>query len=249
MSDLAGRVAVVTGGASGIGAGIALMLAEAGATVVIADRDEAGAQREAAALREAGYTAEAISLDLASEDSIVQGCAAILARHPVPWLLVNNAGLQTRELLLEGTSAHWDRMYAVNTRGAFLMIREIAGAMAAAETGGRVVNIASNAARAPMIMGLAAYAASKGALLTLSQTAAFELVAHRITVNTVLPGGVNTPGAAAGGPAIGPAASRRPPLGMCEPRDIAAAVLFFATPAARYITNQIIEVDAGYALT
>jgi NAD(P)-dependent dehydrogenase (short-subunit alcohol dehydrogenase family) len=249
VMSLEGRVAIVTGGASGIGIGIAAMLAEAGATVVIVDRDEAGAEREAASLQAAGHRAEAIGLDLADEASIVRGCAAITARHPTPWLLVNNAGLQTREKLLEATAAHWDRMFAVNARGAFLITREIARVMVAAGKGGRIVNIASNSARAPAIMGLAAYAASKGALLTFSQTAAFELVAHNITVNTVLPGGVITPGSSAGGPATGPAASRRPPLGMCEPRDIGVAVLFFATPAARYITNQSIEVDAGYSLT
>ena len=88
-------------------------------------------------------------------------------------------------------------------------------------------------------------------MVAFSTVAAFELVAHNITVNTVLPGGVYTPGAAnARGPAPnGPAHSRRPPLGICEPKDIGAAVLFFATPAARYITNQAIAVDAGFSLT
>ncbi len=249
FAGLSGRVAVVTGGASGIGAGIAAVLAEAGATVIIADRDEAGAERAAGSLRNEGHAAEAVALDLADEASIVSACAAITAAHPAPWLLVNNAGLQTREPLLDGTAAHWDRMHGVNARGAFLMTREIARAMVAAEQGGRIVNIASNCVRSPMIVGLAAYAASKGALHVFSQTAAFELVQHGITVNTVLPGGVITPGSSAGGKATGPAATRRPPLGMCEPRDIAAAVLFFATPAARYVTNQTIEVDAGFSLT
>jgi NAD(P)-dependent dehydrogenase (short-subunit alcohol dehydrogenase family) len=123
--------------------------------------------------------------------------------------------------------------------------------MVAGGGGGRIVNIASNSVWAPAVIGLASYASSKGALMALGQTVAFELVGHGITVNTVLPGGVATPGAAAArGPAtVGPAAARRPPLGMCEPRDIAAAVLFFATPAARYVTNQAITVDAGFSLT
>jgi NAD(P)-dependent dehydrogenase (short-subunit alcohol dehydrogenase family) len=131
-----------------------------------------------------------------------------------------------------------------------LMIREIARAMVAGGGGGRIVNIASCCVWAPAVVGLAAYAASKGALMALGQTAAFELVGHGITVNTVLPGGVVTPGClAARGPATTGPATRRPPLGMCEPRDIAAAVLFFATPAARYVTNQAIAVDAGLSLT
>lgn len=248
--DLSGRVALVTGGASGIGTGIAAVLAEAGATVVIADRDEAGARREAAALIEAGHRAGVVHIDLADEESIVRGCAAVVSRYGVPWALVNNAGLQDRELLLEGTAAQWDRMNAVNGRGPFLMTREIARAMVAAGQGGRIVNIASAALVGSIIKGLAAYAASKGALLALSRASALELAEHAITVNTILPGGVATPGAigAKGPPAEGPA-RRPPPLGRCEPRDMGAAVLFFASPAARSVTNQVLSVDGGWSVT
>jgi 2-deoxy-D-gluconate 3-dehydrogenase len=234
--DLKGKVAVVTGGASGIGTGIVAVLAEAGATVVVADRDD----------RIAGT----VKIDLADEQSVIRGCAEIVAQYGVPWLLVNNAGVQDREALLEGTVAHWDRNMDINARGPFLMTREIGRAMVAKGEGGRIVNIASNAAMAPMIHGLAAYASSKGALVTLSTTSAFELVEHRITVNTVLPGGVATPGSmGASGPAANGPGRRKPPLGMCEPRDIGSAVLFFASTEARYVTNQVIAVDAGFSLT
>ena len=248
--DLSGRVALVTGGGSGIGTGIAELLAEALATVVIADIDEAGAMRQAEALRERGLKADAQRIDLADEESIVRGCADVASRHGTPWVLVNNAGLQDRELLLDGTAAQWDRMNTVNARGPFLMTREIARAMAARGQGGRIVNIASTALIGSLVMGLAAYSSSKGALLALSRASALELAEHAITVNTVLPGGVATPGSmGAKGPApIGPA-RRKPPLGFCEPRDIAAAVLYFAAPAARYVTNQVIAVDAGWSVT
>ena len=248
--DLSSKVALVTGGASGIGAGIAIVLAEAGATVVIADIDEAKAKQQAAALNEAGHHAGAVRLDLADEDSIVHACAEVIAGFGTPWVLVNNAGLQDRQLLLEGTAAEWDRMNRVNGRGAFLMTREIARAMVAARQGGRIVNIASAALEGSIIKGLAAYTGSKGALLGLSLASAFELSEHAITVNTVLPGGVATPGAiGAKGPAVEGPARRAPPLGRCEPRDIGAAVLFFAAPAARYVTNQVIAVDAGFSVT
>jgi NAD(P)-dependent dehydrogenase (short-subunit alcohol dehydrogenase family) len=245
------RVAVVTGAASGIGIGIAEMLAEAGASVVIVDRNVEGVEAEALRLREAGYEADGAVIDLASEESIVAGCAAIVERHGAPWLLCNNAGVHDRELLLDATSAEWDRVHAINARGPFLMTRELGRAMVAAGQGGRIVNVASNSARSPQVKGLGSYAASKGALVTYSMTAAFELVEHGITVNRVLPGGVATPGArGAQGPAPeGPGSSRRPPLGMAQPRDIGAAVLFFATPAARVITNQEITVDGGHSLT
>jgi NAD(P)-dependent dehydrogenase (short-subunit alcohol dehydrogenase family) len=250
MFHLSGKVAVVTGGAAGIGAGIAVVLAEAGATVVIADLDEAKARQQASALKEAGHRAGTVCLDLAEESSIVRGCAEVIAGYGPPWALVNNAGLQDRELLLEGTAAEWDRMNRVNARGAFLMTREIARAMVAARTGGRIINIASAALEGSIIKGLTAYTGSKGALLGLSRASAFELAEHAITVNTVLPGGVATPGAlAASGPAVEGPARRPPALGRCEPRDVGAAVLFFATPAARYITNQVIAVDAGFSVT
>jgi NAD(P)-dependent dehydrogenase (short-subunit alcohol dehydrogenase family) len=250
MFTLDARVAVVTGGASGIGAGIAAVLAEAGATVVIADRDHRSAEREAATLTQAGGKAGAVVLELSDESSVISACSEIIAEYGVPWLLVNNAGLQDRELLLEGTTFEWDRVNAVNARGPFLTTREVARAMASAGTGGRIVNIASNVLRGSIVKGLAAYAASKGALLALSNASAFELAEHGITVNTILPGAVITPGAmAATGPAPEGPAVRPTPFGLVDAREIGAAVLFFASSAARPITNQVLAVDGGFSVT
>lgn len=249
--NLAGRAAVVTGGASGIGAGIARALAAAGAAVVIADIDTDGAASMANALVRDGMEATSVELDLSDEESIVRACGEVAAQVGTPWVLVNNAGLQDREVFLEGTAREWDRMNRINARGPFLMTRELARAMIEAETGGRIVNIASAALQGSIVHGLVAYSASKGALLGLSGASAFELAGHGITVNTVLPGGVPTPGAisAKGPPPLGPATQRPPPMGLCEPADIAAAVLFFASPAARRITNQVLAVDGGFSLS
>ncbi|HEX4376549.1 MAG TPA: SDR family NAD(P)-dependent oxidoreductase [Steroidobacteraceae bacterium] len=249
--NLQGRAALVTGSAKGIGAGIATLLAQAGASVIVADVDMAAAEKTAGELTQAGHRAHAVGIDLRDEASIVRGSGEAVAHFGTPWVLVNNAGLQDRQLLLEGTASEWDRMHTVNARAPFLMTREIARAMVAGGQGGRIVNIASAVLIGSIIKGLVPYASSKGALLAMSAASAFELAEHAITVNTVLPGGVATPGAIAakGPPAEGPA-RRKLPLGdICEPSDIAAAVLFFATPAARYITNQVIAVDGGFSVT
>lgn len=245
-----GEVIVVTGAAMGIGAGIADMLAEAGATVVIADRVADKAEEKAAELTAAGHAASFVVVDMAEEASITAAFDTIAARHGPLWGLVNNAGVHDRQYLLEGTAELWDRVNAINARGPFLASREAARAMVGGGRGGRIVHVASAALIGSIAKGHAAYAASKAALVGMMHASALDLVEHGITVNTVLPGGVITPGAihSAGPKPEGPAC-RRPPLGMAEPRDIGAAVLFLASPMARSITNQSIAVDGGWSVS
>jgi NAD(P)-dependent dehydrogenase (short-subunit alcohol dehydrogenase family) len=245
-----GEVVIVTGAARGIGEGIANVLAEAGATVIVADVNGEMAQERADALGRAGYRADFVQIDIADEASIVFAHAKVVAKHGTPWGLVNNAGILDRQMLLEGTAQEWDRVNAVNSKGVFLLMRETARAMVDARTGGRIVNIASAALIGSLTYGHTIYAASKAALLGLMHAAAFELAGCKITVNTIMAGGVATPGAIQSkGPAPEGPARRLPPLGMCTPRDIGLSVLFFASPLSGVITNQSIVVDGGWSVT
>lgn len=245
-----GEVVIVTGAARGIGEGIANVLAEAGATVIVADVNGEMAQERADALGRAGSRADFVQIDIADEASIVHAHAKVVAKHGAPWALVNNAGILDRQMLLEGSAQEWDRINAVNSKGVFLLMREAARAMVDARTGGRIVNIASAALIGSLTYGHTIYAASKAALLGLMRAAAFELADHKITVNTIMAGGVATPGAIQSkGPTPEGPARRPPPLGMCTPRDIGLSVLFFASPLSGVITNQSIAVDGGWSVT
>lgn len=231
--DLDGRCAIVTGGARGIGQAIAGALAGAGAVVHVVDM-----------VRPEGAGGEALnfhSCDIADTQAIQAMLEQIAG--PVS-ILVNNAGITRDRTLLKMTDTEWSDVITVNLTGAFNMIRAVAPMMAGA-TGGSIVNVSSiNGIRGKF--GQANYAASKAGLIGLSKTAARELGPRGITVNAIAPGMVMTEMARAlPQDTLDRAISETALNQLAEPADIAAAAVFLASDAARMITGQVIQVDAG----
>jgi NAD(P)-dependent dehydrogenase (short-subunit alcohol dehydrogenase family) len=251
LFGLDGRVAIVTGGAQGLGKTIAQLFADAGATVVVADVDLDKANAFAAAASAAGSAIEAVEADVSDERSVQQMTETVAGRHGRIDVLVNNAGIFPKAPILEYTMADFDRVQAVNLRGAFLCTREVARVMVANGTGGRIVNIASLASIHPGVFGNTAYSASKGGLVSMTRSAALELGADHINVNALLPAGFDVedkpvePGTVSG-PSRTPG---RVLLGRTGTEPIAACTLFLASDAARHVTGQTLVADGGFLVT
>ena len=241
---LAGKVALITGGARGQGAAEARLFAAAGATVVIADvLDEAGAQTAT----ETG--AQYVHLDVTSEDdwqAVVDDVAAAHGRFDV---LVNNAGILRGATLVKETLEQWHQVLAVNQTGTFLGMRTAARAMIAAGNGGSIVNISSVAGIAGTF-GSTSYSASKWAVRGMAKVAAKELGRYGIRVNSVHPGFIQTD-MTADFPEMHDDDRRRrterstPLQRLGVPDDIANVVLFLASEASSYCTGQEFIVDGG----
>lgn len=244
------RVALVTGAAGGIGLGIAERLAMQGAIVLITDV-AAHLADSAAALREKGHRVNAVPGDVTDE----AWCGEVVARarrdHGSLDILVNNAGISPkrdgRKIPVRDTDlAEWNRVLAVNLTGAFLLCRAATPAMQ--ERGfGRVVNIASQAARTRADIAGAAYAASKSGMIGLSRVLASEVGRDGVTVNCIAPGRIESPMAAVAGADANREYVQRIPVGRIGTADdIAATVAFLASEEAGFITGATLDVNGGF---
>jgi 2-hydroxycyclohexanecarboxyl-CoA dehydrogenase len=242
------RVAVVTGGASGIGLGVVRQFVADGHDVAVLDRNAAGARAAAADAQADGVRVVAVEVDVGKRGSVEAAFARVRAELGPVGILVTSAGIESFDPLLEITAEKWDRIIAVNLTGTFSCVQAAVPDMLAAGWG-RIVTISSSSAQsgAP---NMAHYAASKGGVISLTKALAVDLARHGITVNTIPPSLVDTPMARAaeaagdfpGVDVVGPMV----PLGRAgTPADIAAACSFLCSDCASYITGQILGVNGG----
>ncbi|HEX8440749.1 SDR family NAD(P)-dependent oxidoreductase [Archangium sp.] len=257
--DISGKVAIVTGGAMGIGFGIVRRFVESGARVLLVDRDEKAAKEALARLPEGPGKAEMLTADVSEEASgerMVARCIECFDRVDV---LVNNAGIFPMSPVMQMSPELLDRVYQVNIRGLMLTSKAVAGRMIQQRQGGSIVNLSSVNALRPNMVGLAAYDASKAAVAMFTKSLALELAPHRIRVNSIAPGGIDTEGnAQVLKDVMTPEQAEafrenylrtKVPLGRYgNPDDIAKAALFLASSASDYMTGSSLLVDGGLML-
>jgi 3-oxoacyl-[acyl-carrier protein] reductase len=242
-----GRVAVVTGGAKGIGRAIATHLAAGGAKLVLAGRSEAPLEELRAAIAGQGGQAVAVRADIAVEGDADALCARALEAFGKADILVNNAGVTRDGLLLRMSDADWDQVLDTNLKGAFHCTRAFARPMIR-QRWGRIVNIAS-------VIGLignagqANYAASKAGLLGFTKAVAKELASRHITVNAVAPGFIETAMTDSLGEKVREGLLAQIPMGrLGTAEDVAHAVGFLCSEGAAYVTGQVLTVDGGMVM-
>ena len=248
---LRGKVAVVTGAASGIGRAIALALGREGARVAALDLDGDGAAAVAREIVAAGGEAHAWPVDVADAARVTVVVGEVVGRWSTVHVLVNCAGWDRPMPFVETTPEFWDRILAVNLRGPIAMTRAVLPAMMA-QGYGKIVSIASDAGRVGST-GEAVYSAAKGGLIAFTKTIARETARHHINVNCVCPGPSDTPlfqkEFAGPSPKLAESLKRVIPWGrLGTPEDIAPAVVFLASDEAGYITGQTLSVSGGLTM-
>lgn len=254
MGKLDNKVAVITGGGGGIGGATCRRFAQEGARVAVLDRDLPSAQRTADQIAAEGGAALALACDITDRAAV----DAAVGRVTTEWggidILVNNAGWDVFKPFTKTVPTEWAQLIAINLTGALHMHHAVLPVMVATGKGGRIVNIASDAARVGS-SGEAVYAACKGGLVSFSKTIAREHARHAINVNVVCPGPTDTALFAdykqgAGNPEKLEEAFRRSiPLGRIgQPQDLPGAILFFASDDAAYVTGQVISVSGGLTM-
>ena len=245
------RVALVTGGARGIGRAICLALAADGHAVAVADVRLDGAEETAASAEAAGERALAVELDVTDRESLTEAVRRVEERLGPVDIVVNNAGWDELRPFLETDEAFWDRVIEINLKGCLRVTRAVLPGMV--ERGfGRVVNIGSDAGRVGSSLE-AVYSGAKGGVIAFTKTLAREVARDGVTANTVCPGPTRTPMleamAESGGERLVDSLTRAVPMRrLGRPEEVAAAVAFLASERAGFITGQTLSVSGGLTM-
>jgi NAD(P)-dependent dehydrogenase (short-subunit alcohol dehydrogenase family) len=247
LFDLTGKVAVVAGGAGGIGHAQALGLADAGADVVVASRHMEHLEEVAKEIKAKGRKALAVSVDVVQEQSVADMVKHILKEFPRIDILVNAAGLAIRKPADSFPIDEWQQVMDINARGTFLTCQAVGRGMIE-QRSGKIINLSSVRGRYGLPADYAAYCASKGAVDTLTRTLACEWAKYNVLVNALAPTIVETEltRTALADPEYAKRMKSRIPLGRwAMPEDIVGATVFFASSASDFITGQILYIDGG----
>ncbi len=256
LISLKNKTAIVTGGAMGIGFGIAYRLAEAGANVVIADINEEIGTAAAKELTDKGWEAVFARTDVADERQVTSAIDLTLKTYTGIDILVNNAGIYPIIPVMQMTTTDFEKILAVNLKSVFLFTKAVAEVMSKQDRGGKIINITSIDALHPSSIGLAVYDASKHGLWGFTKNTALELAPHNIQVNAIAPGAISTPGTGAGKPVtpemetiLKKFLEKIPMKRVGDSDDIGRVALFLASDLSSYMTGSQIVVDGGVLLS
>ncbi len=260
LLNLSGKTAIVTGGAAGIGYGIAYRLAEAGANVVIANRTKETGDKAATELSGKGFKVMSVTTDVSSEQSVRNMVNETVNRFGSIDILVNNAGVYPAMPLSQMSLQDFDNVLSINLKGVFLCTKYASAQMIKQGHGGRIINVTSIDALHPSSIGLAHYDASKHGVWGFTKNIALELAPNKIWVNAIAPGGILTPGVQKlqqsmplpqgvdMNQMLQGFLAKIPMKRLGEPDDIGKVALFLASDMSSYMTGSQIVVDGGVLL-
>ena len=242
--SLAGRVALITGASQGIGRACALALAQAGATIAVAARNQDKLNDLVKAIENSSGKAAAFAMDVSDEEQIKSATKAAIGHFGKIDILVNNAGITRDQLVMRMKRADWDAVINTNLTSAYLCVQQVIGSMLK-QRWGRIINVTSVFGQTGQA-GQANYASSKAGLIGLTMAIAREVASRNITCNAVAPGFIETAMTSALGDEFKQNAVKMIPLGRVgTPEDVAGAVRFLASEEASYITGHVLNVNGG----
>jgi len=248
-TSLEGKVVVMTGTASGIGQAAAFQFAAAGATVAGGDINAAGAKKTADEIASRGGRAASFELDLTSRESIDRFTADVVKQFGAPDIIANVAGFDKVGPFLDNTPALWETLVQINFVGPVRMIHNLLPGIIAKNAGGRVLTVASDAGRVGS-MGETFYAGTKGAIIAFTKSLAREMARHRINCNVICPGPTDTPlfHSIENEKLKNALAGAIPLRRLAQPMEIANGIVFLCTPAAGFITGQVLSISGGLTM-